>query len=212
MYEFSKVYIPRGKGELPDESLRLGLLRRADRDAYRQVKGMLDRLARVFNVVVRVVPGEVDKQVAYPNRAGYLQLGDKRIGWIGQLHPNLTDRLKIDGEAAYLELEWDYFLAAARPKQHRPRTRFPSATRDIAVVVEREVTWDSIAEVIGRYDVAFMNDYYGDELGPGKKSVAFQLTVDYPDRTPTDADADQAAGEIANKLHKHFGAELRAKP
>ncbi|HEX7260015.1 MAG TPA: hypothetical protein VF272_03750, partial [Candidatus Saccharimonadia bacterium] len=210
MFEFSKVYVPKSKGELPEEPIHLGVLVRSEHHSYKQVKAVLDRLSRVFNVPIQVVPHKLEESAAYPNRAGYLQLGDTHIGWIGQLHPDLANQLKLDGEVAYMELVWEPFLAAAKPKQSAVRGRFPTAMRDVAVVVDRAVTWDELAAALEGHTITFINDYYGDELGSEKKSIAFQLTVQYPDRTPTDTDAEKAVNEVVGKLKQHLKAVLRA--
>ncbi len=210
MFEFSKVYLPKAPGELPRESLRLGVLRRGQGDGYPQVKAVLDRLGRTFNAPVRVLPAALNEGVALRGRVGCLQLGDTTVGWIGELDPGLTAQLKLDGGIGYFELDWEPFLAAASPKQYRGSSRFPSAIRDIAVIVPRELAWAEIAAALTNYETHFKSDYYGEGLGEDKKSVAFQLIISYPERTPTDKDAEQVVEAVTNTLRERFNAELRA--
>ena len=58
--------------------------------------------------------------------------------------------------------------------------------------------------------VAFVSDYYGDELPAGRKSLALRVTVSHPDRTPTDAEAAEVERRVVAVLARKFGAELRA--
>ena len=209
LYEFSKVYRRSKPGELPDEPLHLGILVRTPADGYRSVKAALDRLSRNLNVEVVVRPGGGETGVAHPTRNGQVMAGSKLIGWIGQLHPGVVQPTKLGSEVGYLELNWEQLMAAARPRRYHVPSRFPAISRDLSVVVDRTVTWEQIKTELKGEEVAFVGDYYGADLAPGKKAVTVRLRFHAPDRTLTDEEADHRLAAVLAQLQRKFGAEAR---
>jgi phenylalanyl-tRNA synthetase beta chain len=117
---------------------------------------------------------------------------------------------KLGGEVGYLEIDWDALRQAMRPRQYQPTSRYPSVRRDLAVVIDRVVTWDMVRQALADYQAEFVNDYYGEGMAPETKSMAIRLTLQAPDRTLTDADADRLADEALSVLKRRFDAQLRS--
>ncbi len=209
VFELSKVFVKGKEGELPDEPVHVAMLAVDPANGYGLVKAAIDRLSRQFNVPAKVAPGAFHAVVAHPSRSGEITVHGKKVGVIGQLHPALLRRHKLPEGTAYLEMNWQAFLGQAQPKRYRPLSKYPAIERDVAVVVAREVTWDQMAAAVSGYQIAFVNDYYGDDLGAGKKSVALRITVQREDGTPTDSDAEAAQQHVVRQLEQHFQARLR---
>jgi phenylalanyl-tRNA synthetase beta chain len=210
LYEFSKVYQPRSQGELPLEPLHLGILIRAEAGGYRRVKAVLDRLSTVFNVPVELRLGRSQAATeVHPTRSAELLVGKEVIGWIAQLHPVLTTRLKLGGEVGYLEFDWERFIAAARPHLHQPASRFPAVSRDISIVVDRAVSWQQVRSVLATEAVSFIDDYYGSEVPAGHKAMTIRFSFSAPDRTLTDKEADNRIAVIIKRLEESCSAKLR---
>ena len=110
-------------------------------------------------------------------------------------------------------------LAGARPQlvMHRDVTSFPALRQDIAVVVSEDVAAGDVVAaaraaggpLLSRVEV--FDVYRGDQVGAGKVSLALHLVFQAPDRTLTDAEADQARADIVASLKAAFGAELRGE-
>ncbi len=209
VFEVSKVYHPRKSGELPEEPTHLAALVRREEGSYLVVKAALDRLAREYNVALSVDPGLPPGEVAHPTRAGQVMLGDKVIGWIGQLHPSIAARHKLTGELAYLELDWNALAGAASPRTYQQSSRFPAVGRDLSFVVDRTVTWQQVATQLADYRPAFLNDYYGDDLPKDKKVMALRLSFSADDHTLTDAEADKRFRKVVEELKQAFDATER---
>lgn len=209
LYEFSKVYRRSKPAELPDEPLHLGIAVRTPAGGYRSAKAALDRLSRNLNVEVVVRPGGGETGVVHPTRNGQLIAGGKVIGWIGQLHPEVVRPTKLRGEVGYLELNWEQFIAAARPRRYHTSSRFPTISRDLSVIVNRTVTWEQIKTELKDEEIAFVGDYYGDDLSPSKKAVTIRLRLSAPDRTLTDEEADRRLAAVLARLQRKLGAEAR---
>lgn len=209
LYEFSKVYRPGKPAELPDEPLHVAILVRASADGYRGAKAALDRLSRSLNVEVVVRPGGVEAGVAHPTRSGQVRADGKLIGWIGQLHPKIVQPTKLGGEVGYLELNWDQFMVAARPRRYQAASRYPAISRDLSVVVDRGVTWQQIKAELKVEAVTFVDDYYGDDLPTTKKAVTIRLRFSANDRTLTDTEANQRLAAVWRRLQQRFSAQPR---
>lgn len=210
LYEFSKVYRPGKPAELPEEPLNAGILVRTPTDSYRSVKAALDRLSRSHNVEVSVRPGDVEAGVTHPTRSGHVMVGNKVIGWIGQLHPAVVQPTKLRGEVGYLEFNWEQFVAAGRPHRYQAPGRFPAVNRDLSVILDRTVTWQQVKAELKTEAAAFVGDYYGADLPPTKKTLTIRLRFSAMDRTLTDEEADRRLAAVLDALQRKLGAELPA--
>ncbi len=209
IFELSRVFTPTRKGKLPREQQQLGVIYRSDQNAYVSVKAVLDLMAEVWGVkpLLKTAVGEN----LYPGRAANLFVDERKIGTIAEVHPGLLSSYKINGAAAYLELNWSAWLEVARPKQFQILSKFPAATRDLAVVVARRVTWQEVAAAITHSKLArasFIGDYYGEELA-GKKSLAMSLEMIAIDHTLTDAEVEERLQQIVKLLKRQFAASVR---
>jgi phenylalanyl-tRNA synthetase beta subunit len=210
LYEVTGVFEPKAKGKLPDEPERLAVIWRGKSDAYSQLKGIFDRLGGALGLELVVTPA-ADARFA-PGRSGVVSLGKTKIGWIGQLKPALVKRHKLSGEVAYLELDLGALLAKASPTSYRPASRFPSARRDLAVVVAEAVTWQQLRDEAARdglAEVSFVSDYRGDDLPAGHKSVALRLEMSAPDHTLTEVEVDDRLRQIETRLKRQLKAVAR---
>jgi phenylalanyl-tRNA synthetase beta chain len=209
-YEISHVFVKRGAGEQPDEPERLAVTIRRPEAALAAAKGVLDALAWALNVPVVVEPG--GEAVFAPGRAGVIWLEGRAVGRIGQLHPQQLRRAKVDGEAAYLELDLTPLVEAATPRQFAGLNRFPATVRDLAVIVPAAVTWREVRQAlagVAGMEPEFVSDYYGAGVPEGSKSLAIRLTIAHPDRTPTEEEAADIEAKAMSILSRKFAAARR---
>ncbi|NGZ75895.1 phenylalanine--tRNA ligase subunit beta [Saccharibacillus alkalitolerans] len=154
----------------------------------------------------------------HPGRSASLYLAsapDKRIGALGQLHPQLQRDYDLDDTYA-AEILLDELYAGAAPEiEYRDLPRYPSAQRDIAVVVDLAVEAGALIRVVRESagelleDVRVFDVYTGDRVEEGKKSVALALTYRHPERTLTDEEVAAAHQSAVSRLEQTFAAELR---
>jgi phenylalanyl-tRNA synthetase beta chain len=206
-YEMSRVFLKRGAGEQPDEPLRLAATVLEQESAYAVAKGMLDKLAAELGAVVTVRPAQLSGYAS--GRYGEVWAGKERIGGIGQLEPSLVRALKLDGEAAHLELDVAGLMAAGATRAYSARSAFPSIARDLTLILPEDVLWQSVKDACEGWDVVFVSDYYGSELAAGTKGLTVRLTLTYPDRTPTEAEAADLEEAVFTRLRHKFGAQRR---
>jgi phenylalanyl-tRNA synthetase beta chain len=153
----------------------------------------------------------------HPGRCARLEVGDTLLGHAGELHPRVVEAFGLPPRAAAMELSLDVLLDAAPELPETPVvSAYPPATLDVAVVVPSAVPSGQVAqalragagpllEAIRLFDV-----YTGDQVGPGRKSLAFTLRLRAPDRTLTAAEANAARDAAVAEAERRCGAELRS--
>jgi len=152
----------------------------------------------------------------HPGRAAALVRGDKKLGILGQVHPDVSDEL---GVPAFLLFELDFeglLQYAPRRITARSLPRFPSVERDFAVVVEREFPSQQIigwiknrGEALIEY-VEVFDQYLGSPIPAGKKSLAYKISYRADDRTLTDSEVNTLHQNLVDQIAKFFGAQVRS--
>jgi phenylalanyl-tRNA synthetase beta chain len=162
-----------------------------------------------------VEPGE--RPFLHPGRTATVLAADERkLGWIGELHPSVARAWDLDGTVAAFELDVD-LIAELAPgaASYRDVTSFPAVYQDLAVVVDEELpageveakvreAGGDLLEAVELFDV-----YRGDQVGEGRKSLALRLEFRSPSRTLTDADVATVRSSIEAAL-TDIGGALRA--
>jgi len=143
--------------------------------------------------------------------------GERKLGWIGEVHPLVTRAWELADPVGAFELDVDALaeLSLRREEAYRDVTSFPAVLQDIAVVVPDDVPAAEIEaavragggellEGLGVFDL-----YRGEQLGEGNKSLALRLEFRAPDRTLTDEEVAGLRGSIESELER-IGGALRA--
>jgi phenylalanyl-tRNA synthetase beta chain len=139
------------------------------------------------------------------------------VGVLGEVHPEVAERFDLTGRTYLMELDLErLYLAVPRMLLNQPIPRYPAAERDLAIVVGEEVSAAAVAEAIRAAggpilrDVHVFDVYTGETISAGKKSLAYRLTYQSPERTLTDGEIDAAQSAVVRALAERFGAELRS--
>ena len=165
-----------------------------------------------------VLEGVAEDRTMQPQR----RLGDPEapaplrhpIGWIGELHPRLVRRYELPSAPVLFELDWAALQQIGLP-EIRPVSKFPPVRRDLAVVVDEQVSTQALVDAMteARPDIVdtirVFDVYRGESLGAGKKSVAFLVLMQDTQRTLTDAEIDAAMGRLFDTLRDRFEATPR---
>lgn len=153
----------------------------------------------------------------HPGRFAYVLQGGARVGFVGELHPDLARRLGIAQEVYVFELGFEKLAmhAQSRAPRYREFSRFPFVTRDIAIMLDESVPLCEVEKVISDSGVKILDDvrlfdvFRGGSLPAGKKSMAISLRFSRSDRTLTDEEASSAHAKIVDDLSAKLGAVLR---
>ena len=147
----------------------------------------------------------------HPGQSALISLNGDMIGCIGRVHPSLEK----DG-VYVLEIDLDKLLSKKVGKmKYKEVSKFPAVNKDLAVVVDKDVTSEEIAKVIKKAGGSSLSKidvfdvYTGKGIDENKKSIAYSLTFEKMDRTLTDEEINASLAKIIEMLEKKLGAELR---
>lgn len=149
----------------------------------------------------------------HPGQTAQILCDGKVIGWQGMLHPRLEKQLGLE-HVVLFELQLDK-LKEARIPSFEPLSKYPSVCRDIAIVLNEDVTYACVRQCVAdelqglTYTLTIFDVYRGESLDPNQKSLALGLVLQDPSRTLNDQEADDILKKLIDKLKTDLGATLR---
>ena len=215
LYELGKTYFAREDG-LADEPkvLSLGVFEQG-MDFYK-LKGEVEAVLASLKIKNISFEAESENPAYHPGRAAKVFSGGARLGTLGQIHPLVAQNYDAPTEFYCAELSLDALIGAYGGTHfYTPLPKFPSISRDIAVVVSDSVSVGALTKTIsengGKYltDCKFFDIYKGSHIEAGFKSVAFSLTLRSDEATLKDEDAAEAVTLILDALKTAHGAVIR---
>jgi phenylalanyl-tRNA synthetase beta chain len=224
VFEAGRAYLrePGSPEGQPDEPLRLAALRtgagtpEAGRVAFLELKGALEQA--LGKLVPTPLGWRRDEGAAlfHPGRCARVSLGERPLGHLGELHPSVLAAMDLDGRAVALEVDVAPLLEAVGSWKVAPLPRFPAVHRDLAVVVAERLEAAALEETVRvaggdlLESVRAFDEYRGDQVPEGCKSVALAMTFRSPERTLTDAEVDGRMARVRTALGERHGAGFRA--
>lgn len=224
LFEIGKVYLPR-LADLPkEEEMAIGLLAGPRSPVswlqdegslgFYDGKGVVEEVLRALGIAPSFTPG--DDPFFLPGRCARITLGDTTLGVLGEVHPQVLERFDLGGlTVALFELSLEA-VAGACPSQARrfqPLPRYPGARRDLALIVEQGIPAQKVADTILRHPLVascvLFDVYEGPPVPPGKRSLAYRITFQSPQRTLTAEEVEQALREVVDTLRQEVGAVRR---
>ena len=199
LFEIARVYLP--AGDLPAEAPTVAGIAEG---GFLHVKGVVEALYRA----VKAEPtfSRRTHPLLHPGKSA-----TTGAGILGELHPR-----ELEGEWGAFELDLrSLFDAAGGPVIYHDVITYPAVRQDIAVAVGEEIPVGELVaaarEAAGEElrEIHVFDVYRGDQIGPGKKSVAFSVAYQAADRTLVEEDATRLRDAIVAVLAEKFGAELR---
>ena len=200
LFELARVYLPSGERR-PEEHWRVGAILEG---GFFRAKGMLETLYRALHVELDPEPAEFP--FLHPGKSAQVE-----AGWLGELHP-----ARLEGEWGVFELDLPVLFARVPERLvYEDVITYPAVRQDLAFVVDEGVlAGDLVAaarEAAGRElrEMRVFDVYRGGQIPDGKKSIAFRVEFQSPERTLADEDARALRERIVAALADRFGAELR---
>lgn len=226
LYEFGRVYSTDADGNQSEsERLCLGVMGNRQRPSQFQSEVEPMNFFDIKALASRVMEtlGLSGFQETVLTDHDYLSYG---LRWhrgphilaeIGKVNPRFTS-VKLDKEVFAADIHWGQCLAAVKGKTvpFSALDKYPSVERDLALVIDEQVTFEEIERVIYKVEkkwvreVALFDHYTNEEqLGPNKKSYAIRIVLQSQDKTLKDKNVDQVIQKMVDELQKKLGARLR---
>ncbi len=221
IFEIGKAFYKKGEeyGEtnkiaaLMTGDYYLGIGSKKQVDFY-VIKGIVEELLDYLGYGNRysfVIKEDKMPEEVHPGQTALISVNNDIVGLVGRVHPAL------EKEAVYvLEIDLDKLLDKKVGKmKYKEISKFPSVKKDLAVVVDKNVTAEEIAVLIKKAGGSSLSKieafdvYTGKGIDENKKSIAYSLTFEKMDRTLTDEEINQSIEKIVEMLNKKIGAELR---
>ena len=179
------------------------------RAGFFEAKGLVERL-----VPEALFEGET-KPFLHPGRSATVLVDGEKAGWVGELHPETTERFDLGGwPVAAFELDAKFCEPDPEPR-FQPFTNVPAVARDLAVVIGSDVQVGELVEAVRSLKIATLEEvrvfdvYEGEQVPEGKKSVALSFTFQ-GEETLTDEAVNEEIGGITSKLEGDFDAQVRS--
>ncbi len=218
LYELGNIYIPKSIPvvDYPDERMQFTLGMYGEGDFF-TMKGVVEAFLESIGMTEKMVcDPNAGKPFLHPGRQALVTYKDSVIGYLGEIHPEVTDNYDIDTKVYVAVLDMPEILPfASFDRKYQGIAKYPAVSRDISMVVPKGILAGDIEKVIAQRGGKILEDYQlfdiyeGTQIKAGYKSMAYSITFRAKDRTLEESDISCAMKKILNGL-EGLGIELRA--
>lgn len=230
LFEVGSTFRPIAGQELPDEVATLGLVMSGSRDAtdrfavggnldYFDAKGVLESAFEVDTLSEPLMFVVADEPLSFlhPGRTADLRLGDRQFGVIGELRPDVARSMGFeDARVTIAEVDLRAIFAARVARSTGKRVpKFLPAQQDFAIVVDQSVPAEAVREALATgagalaTGMTLFDVFEGEQIGTGKRSLAWRVTFEAPDRALTDAELVKTRVRIGKVIKQRVDGVLR---
>lgn len=228
IFELSKVFLPKLEEPLPEEAHHLvGLMTgkwspqtlfgELGEIGYADLKGVVEELLALC--YFQEVTLAADKVPPYldPVHAAVIIVNGERVGALGKSHPKTEEAFALKKSVYLFELDFEkVFRLRGRRPLYQSLPRFPSVSRDMALIMSEAVPVQEVVHFVGELQeplleqVEIFDIYRHQQLGRDKKSVGYRLVYRSPERSLTDAEVNELHDRLVKQVLDRFAATLRA--
>ena len=216
LYELAKIYLPVEGQPLPEEPRMLVLGTYGAGETFFTLKGELEAIFSGLRLKKASYTAEKNNPSYHPGRCARVTIDGMDVGVLGQVYPLVAKNYGIESEVYCAEISFTKLLALQLPDAtYTPLPKYPSVSRDLAVVCGEDITVAQAEDVItaaaGKLlrEIRLFDIYRGPGVPAGKKSMAFSLVLRADDRTLTDTDSETVVSKVLSALAAKLNAVLR---
>ena len=228
LFELGRIFLASAGDRLPQEHLMLGGLICGRRTAegwnhpddevdFYDLKGTLETVFQALLINDFAFQAESGVPYLHPGLAARIFTEGQEIGVIGEVHPHVIDNFEISKKIIVFEIDFGKIINYCNSKRKQAKTlpKFPAVYRDIALIADRETESEKIEHVITSAKVRLLQNlrifdvYQGDNIPAGKKSLAYRMTFQSPDRSLTDEEVNKYYTKIIAHLKANLDVDLR---
>ncbi|MEQ8180252.1 MAG: phenylalanine--tRNA ligase subunit beta [Smithellaceae bacterium] len=227
LFEMGRIFLNCGAGKLPEErNVLAGLLSgtigedlwnyRLNVDFY-DVKGCIDNLFSDLKTGDCRYVAENPEPFLHPGKSANIYLKDSKVGYLGEVHPDVKDRMDLKVNSYVFEINLDMLVNhIAGEVTYKEISKYPAVARDVAFVVDSGVQADYMLDIVLRQkedlleNVGIFDIYAGKGLPDGTKSLGLRFSYRSPDKTLTDLEVNNVHERIVRKTLDLTGARVRS--
>lgn len=217
LYELGNIYLPKSLPltELPEERMQFTLGMYGDGDFF-SMKGVIEEFFEKIGLHKKeTYDPNAGKPYLHPGRQANIIYDGVVVGYLGEVHPDVADTYGIGTKAYIAVLDMPEITERATfDRKYTGIAKFPAVTRDISMVMPKEILVGQVEEVIEKKGGAYLESYAlfdlyeGAQIKEGYKSVAYSIVFRAKDKTLEEAEISQAMEKILAGLEE-LGIELR---
>ena len=217
LYELGNIYLPKALPltELPKERMQFTLGMYGEGDFF-SMKGVVEEFFEKIGLHKKeVYDPNSGKPYLHPGRQANILYDGVVVGYLGEVHPDVADTYGIGSRAYIAVIDMPEIVERATfDRKYTGIARFPAVTRDISMVMPKEILVGQIEDVIEKKGGAYLESYAlfdiyeGAQIKEGYKSVAYSIVFRAQDKTLEDAEVTEAMNRILKAL-EGMGIELR---
>ena len=218
LYELGNIYVPQSLPltQLPDERMQFTLGMYGEGDFF-TMKGVIEEFFESIGLHKRLTyDPNAGRNFLHPGRQANVIYEGCVLGYLGEVHPEVCDNYNMKTKAYVAVLDMPSIIPYATfDRKYEGIAKYPAVTRDISMVVPKEILAGQIETVILQRGGKILEDYRlfdiyeGDQIKEGYKSLAYSITFRAKDRTLEEADITAVMKKILNGLES-MGIELRS--
>ncbi len=223
LFEIGQCFISEGN-ELTQENALAGVISgnrqpeswmgKSEKVDFFDIKGDLESLLSLGGDAASFTLVADQHEALHPGQTARIEKNGVTVGWIGALHPTLQKKLDLAGPIYLFELKLAALVDGRLPR-FSSLSKFPESRRDLAMLIDAEVSFEAVRAVAqseaGEFlkDIILFDVYTGQGIEPGRKSLALGLTWQHPSRTLNDDEINASVQSVVAKLTSELGAVLR---
>lgn len=216
-YEIGNIFIPKSidSKSLPQEikNLTIGMYGESD---FFYLKGILNNIFSLLGIEDVEYFVEENNNTFHPGRCASIMKGNHVLGIIGEVHPDVMNNYGLKQRTYITEIDLDILTYLTKlDREYKELPKYPSITRDIALVVDEEVLVKQIEDIVKENsgdlveEINLFDIYRGDQIPENKKSVAYSIVYRSRKKTLKDEEVSEVHQKIVEKLIDKLDASLR---
>lgn len=214
LFEFGRVYIPNENDVLPTEVTTLCFAITGKNIDFFKAKSIVEQVSNTLDIVFNYKKSNI----SYLNnfKSAELMLNDKSLGSLGFVHPNVLKNYNIDEDVILCEINVEGIINNIKEiKTFKPFSKFPCVYRDFSFVVPNELNYIDVYTEIKNssgkncVDVELIDEYTGDKIQKGFRSLTFRLKYEKEDSTFTDDEIEKMANRLIKSMQYKLNINLR---
>jgi len=229
IFEIGRIFFPRGEGNLPEERTCVGGLLAGNRyDAswhyqgvqadFYDLKGTLESLFAALKIPPARFTAESSRPFLHPGRSCRIDLGNYTAGFMGEIHPEVRQRLGLRNRVLVFQLDMGVLAPQAAVRTaFREISKYPASSRDVAFIVPASLAGETLCRLA--YDqhevllesVAIFDVYTGENMPAGMKSLGLRFAYRSGERTLRDEEVNSAHNRIVQTMVEKTGARIRGE-
>jgi phenylalanyl-tRNA synthetase beta chain len=229
IFEIGRTFFHKNEGALPRERNRVGGLLTGQRygdswhfkelhaDFY-DLKGCIEGLFDSLKINNVSYSANAPETFLHPGRACNISVNEISLGWMGEIHPDVIERMDLRNRAMAFEIDTDLLSEVYSGKiSFNEINKFPSSSRDVAFLVSLELEAEKIVTLskgLGEElleKVSVFDVYDGKGIPEGMKSLGLRFSYRASDRTLTDQEVNDVHGRIVKIVMTEYGAKIRGE-